>query len=82
VPAAAFANAFRNFSLSCIALVQKRLVYSSRVSGERSVAAEARNLGFEMVWLGKRIFLTPGGNGYKVNLIGICVSTRDLREVG
>jgi hypothetical protein len=59
----AFANAFRSFSLSCIALVQKRLVYNSTVSGERSVAGDARNLGFEIVWLGKRIFLTAGGNG-------------------
>lgn len=46
------------------------------------MAGGARNFGLEIVWLGRRSLLTPDGKGCKVSFIGICVSTRDLREVG
>lgn len=42
----------------------------------------ARNLGFEIVCAGRHNFFTPIGSGYRVILIGICVSTRDFKAVG
>jgi hypothetical protein len=65
-----------------MALVQTSDVYSSRISGDRSASGLARNLGFETVCVGKRSFVTPAGRGANIILMGICVSTRDLSEVG
>ena len=67
---------------SSIALVQTNETCNSSMSGDFSGAGFDNSLGFEMVWGGRWSLVTPGGNGHRVILIGIWVSTLDLRGVG
>src|ERR1700733_3150850 len=76
------AHARSSLPRSCIALVQTSDVYNSSISADRSASGLARNLGFETVCVGRRSFVTPAGNGANIILMGICVSTRDLSDVG
>ena len=65
-----------------MALVHTNDTVSSNVSGDLSLSALAKNLGFETVCVGSLNFLIPGGKGFMVILIGIWVSTLDLSVVG
>ena len=80
--AAARANARWTFAGSCMALVHTSIVYISNISGDLVGVGFAISFGLDIVCVCRWSFVIPNGIGYKVNFMGIWVSTRDLSRTG